>query len=246
VKKTLVLFLAFAIATVADAAATDTNQPFVGVYQNKESEFEAGGIALNNDGKGALISIALGPIFWKSGPEKNQLTLIGSFGGDPRKSNSIVVFFDPDKKAILMHGTNSAAGDRYYLTTNQVPVGLHNLLLHFDGTEQSMSHPTDTVFAMSVTNHVEDLQKLHEFLGRNGFLCDVHAPQLPEPSLEIDVRDLALAKSYATNAIVRLSLTVKIRMSITTNIFEVWKDGKKSAKEHYKYNNGYVPEWPRP
>lgn len=208
-------------------------------------------LMLNDDGKGIMGS---GSFLWKLGPAKNQITLIGSFAGNPQKADSAMVVFDPEKKEIkfldekLYRGESLFHGRTLYHTTNQIPKWLHNRLLHFDGTEWSLTHGcNDTIFALSVTNHLEDLHKLEQGIRNEGLYCRFEPGIAGDKInlLAVDERDVTLARDYSTGQIIRSLLSVRIRKSGGKNVFEIWENGNKSGEEHFE-NGKPVPTWGRP
>jgi hypothetical protein len=144
-------------------------------------------------------------------------------------------------------------GETLYCTTNRSldidPHWLHNYLLHFDGTGNSLTHGCiDTIFALSVTNHMEDLRKLEQAIrNQAGFYCQ-YEPGIAGDKMNllgVDARDVALVRDFSTNQIVRHSMSVRIRKSDEDDVFEIWENGKKAGEE--KYENGKpIPTWMRP
>jgi len=239
------LFLA--IVVVVMAKETKTPEPaFIGVFSNKKSSIDELRLVLNEDGKGAIFGMAFVPLLWKLGPTNNQITLTCSSRKD-HETNSMVIIFDPEKNEIKFLPNKFSFNETLYLTTNQPPKRLHNILLHFDGTENSLTHGcNDTIFALDLTNHVEDLHKLEHAIQEEGLFCRFNTGIAGDTMnlLAVDLRDVTLARTYATNQIIQSSLSVKIRKSGEKNIFEVWESGKKSREEHYK-NDEPVPTWVR-
>jgi hypothetical protein len=248
------LVFIFSIFLISNETAS-AKPPFIGVFNSGGEDSSRFTLIINDDGKG-VVGVG-GPFVWKLGPAKNQIKLTGSFAGDPKKADSVTVVFDPEKKEIkfsdekLYRGESLFHRKTLYYTTNQIPEFLHNHLLHFDGTEWSLTHGcNDTIFVLSVTNHAEDLHKIENSLRAEGVYCYfnrgiVAEPFSNQPNLDIDERDVALARRYTTNETVKSSLTVQIRKSGDSNIFEIWENGKKLGEEHYK-NGDPVPNWGRP
>lgn len=244
------LVLLFTAVLISNETAP-AKPPFIGVFDNKGDGFGAMTLILNDDGKGI---IGPGSFLWKLGPAKNQITLTGSFAGNPQKADSATVVFDPEKKEIkfldekLYRGESLFHGRTFYYTTNQIPKFLHNRLLHFDGTEWSLTHGcNDTIFALSVTNHLEDLHKLEQAIRNEGLYCRFGQGIAGDniSLLGVDVRDVTLARDYSTKQITQASLSAKIRKSGEKNVFEIWGDGKKLGEEPFE-NGKPVPTWVRP
>jgi len=240
------VFLALAVVVLAKEIKM-SGQTFVGVFSNMKSSNDELRLVLNDDGKGAIFGMAFVPLLWKLGPTNNQITLTYSTRND-HETNLLVIIFDPEKSEIKFLPNKFSFTETLHLTTNQPPKRLHNILLHFDGTENSLVHGcTDTIGALSMTNHVEDLRKLEHAIQEEGLYCRFNTGIAGEQMnlLAVDVRDVALVRTYATNQIIQSLLSVKIRKSGEKNIFEVWEGGKKTREEHYN-NNGPVPTWVRP
>ena len=207
-------------------------------------------LIFNDDGKGA---IGPGYFLWKQGPS-NQITLTGSFSGNPKKSDSVTVVFDSDKRVVkfpdkeLDHGKSLFHGATFFYKTNGIPKSLHNRLLHFDGTTWSLTHGcVDTVFAIGVTNHFKDLRKIEGAIQPEGLYCYFGTSIAGDKMnfIGVDVRDINLAREYCTNLIAHDSLSVKIRKSADSNIFETWESGKKQGEEQFE-NGKPVYTWGRP
>lgn len=244
----LILVLVLCLAASESMLASP---PFVGVFKNKGGAAWPMLLIFNDDGKGI---VGPGRFLWKTGAAKNQITLTGSFSGNPQKSDSVTVMFDPEKKEIkflddkLNHGESLFHGETFYFTTNQIPKGLHNQLLHFDGTDWSMTHGcTDTILAFGVTNHLGDLRRLEQAIRDEGLYCRFNMGIAGDPInlLAVDVRDVDLARDYSKKVINQASLSVKIRKSEKNTIFEVWRDGKKVGEERFE-NGKPIPTWVRP
>jgi hypothetical protein len=245
----LVLILSVVLISNDTALA---KPPFIGVFSSKGGNGLYGlTLMLNDDGKGI---IGPGPFLWKLGPATNQITLTGSFAGNPQKADSATVVFDPEKKEIrfldekLYHGESLFRNQTFYYTTNQIPKWLHNHLLHFNGTEWSLTHGcNDTIFALSVTNHLVDLHKLEQAIRNEGLYCRFNTGIAGDKInfLAVDERDVALARDYSTDQIVQSLLSIKVRKSGGKNVFEIWENGKKSGEEHFE-NGKPVPTWIRP
>jgi hypothetical protein len=244
------LILYFIICLLA-CETVSAKPPFIGVFSNKGDSYGVMTLILNDDGKGI---VGPGAFLWKTGPAKNQITLTGSFAGNPQKADSATVVFDPEKKEIkfldetLYRGESLFRGETFHYTTNQIPKWLHNHLIHFDGTEWSMTHAcNDTIFALALTNHLEDLRKLEQAIRNEGLYCRFEMGIAGDKInlLGVDVRDVAIARDYSTKQITQSSLSVKIRKSGEKNVFEIWENGKKAGEEHFE-NGKPIPTWVRP
>ena len=244
------LFLFFIICLLA-CETVSAKPPFIGVFNSKENSYgDVVTIIFNDGGKGIIGSV---PFLWKLGPAQNQIILTGSFAGNPQKADSATVVFDPEKKEIkfldekLNRGESLFGGESFHYTTNEIPKQLHNHLLHFDGTQWSMTHGcTNTIFALSLTNHLEDLRKLEEGIRNEGLYCRFEMGIAGDEInfVGVDVRDVAIAREYSKKQITQSSLSVKIRKSGEKNVFEVWKNGKKVDEEQFE-NGKPVPIWLR-
>ncbi len=231
------LVLLFSVILILNETAL-AKPPFIGVFSNNKGSDEEFTLTLMDDGKAVISDMAFVPFLWKPGPTNNQIILTASLGGD-HKTNSVVIVFDSEKKEIHFLPNDLSYDQTLYLTTNEIPKQLHNILLHFDGTAISLEHPIDTIFALDITNHTGDLHKLQQAIKEEGLHCDFNMGIAGDwiNHLAVDARDVVLVRSYATNQIIQSSLSVKIRISGEKNILRFGRMAKSRAKNLSKMAN---------
>jgi hypothetical protein len=229
-KKSFIIFFAITIATVviADETAT-TKQPFIGVFSNKASGSDVKTIMLMDGGKGMVCGGGgCGPVVWKLGTTNGDIILTGP--DDDYKN--VVVHYASDKKTITILNEDLAEGSGPLLfITNEVPNAkeLQKKLRYFDGSEESLELK-GAVFAFSVTNHLDDLNKLQKVVHDQDLPCALTG----DPKfLLVYLRDFDQVRKIATEEIVHDSLSVQIRNDKDSSDFEVWENGKKIRVEPY-------------
>jgi len=232
-KAPIVSLILVLVMTMRANGAAPEKPAFIGVFSNKEDGFDTKAIMLMEDGKGVLsLAVASVPVVWKLGPTNGDIILTGPFDN----LKNLVVHFDSAKKTITILDKEVAedSGPLFFIT-NEIPnvKELQKKLRHFDGTKESLD-PKYAVFAISLTNHLDDLVKLQK---------TVHDQQLPcaltgDPKLLlVDMRDFEELRKLATNEISDDSLSVRIRGSKDTSDFEVWEKGKKIRVEPYNFGD---------
>jgi len=187
---------------------------------------------LDNGGKGFYCGV---PVLWKIQETNNQVILTGPFGSGQKKE-SLTLRYDLQKKEFAFLDPNRAGETgTLQFVTNQIPDEFKSALQtlrYFDGTQESLV-PQYTIFANVRSEPKNDLEKLKAAIRQQHFVCDDNGSEVG-PALLVDLRNLDLVKEVATNAIVKDSLTVRIRRDKEGEIWEVWENGKNVREEPYK------------
>jgi hypothetical protein len=229
-QKSLFAYLIFALAIFLMANETvSAKLPFIGVFSNKASGFDTKTIMLMEDGKG-MVSGGGGsmPVVWKLGTTNGDIIL----NGPDDDYKNVIVHYDSDKKTITILNEDLAEGSGPLLfITNEVPnaTELQKKLRYFDGSQESLDLK-GAVFAFSVTNHLDDLNKLQKVVHDQDLPCALTG----DPKfLLVYLRDFDRVRKIATEEIVRDSLSVQIRNDKDSSDFEIWENGKKIRVEPY-------------
>jgi hypothetical protein len=161
-KKPFITFLVllFTVVLISNETAS-AKPPFIGVFSNKASGFDIKTMMLMDDGKGMICGGGgCGPVVWKLGTTNGDIIL----NGPEEDAKNIMVHYDSEKKTITFLNEELAGGGGPLLfITNEVPNAkeLQKKLRYFDGSQESLE-PKGAVFALCVTNHLDDLTKLQK------------------------------------------------------------------------------------
>jgi hypothetical protein len=226
------LILIFVIGLFA-CESVPAKPPFLGVFSNKASGFNIRTIMLMDDGKGMVCGGGgCDPIVWELGATNGDI-IITEPVGDYQKGESSVIHYDAGRNTITFLKSEAAGdGGRLLFITNEVPNAkeLQKKLRYFEGSRESLE-PKGAVFALCVTNHLDDLTKLQKAIRNQDMPCQLSIPpeMIGGPKyLLIYLRDLDQAKKIATKEIARDHLlSVQIRNNKDTSGFEVWEKGNK-------------------
>ena len=95
---------------------------------------------------------------------------------------------------------------------------------HADWTSQALAHATPPQFA--------DYESVRAELQRHGFACGERV-NLGTPQLFVSSTNFKRAKDVACDYIRGRSLTLRIALNATSDVWEVWEEGTKQREETY-------------
>ena len=103
------------------------------------------------------------------------------------------------------------------------------------GTRQDRDTRQDrwVEFALSTPNHISDYQQVQNRLRAEGIECSENASSLGTLSCSIPEGSFQRAKEIIAGLVPSNSLTVRIRKRNDSDLFEIYKQGKKITEEGY-------------